>query len=363
MPRHHHRRPTFPLYHTSRHKPRRWPLTLRFIKGAIHRSIFVPVLLHAIFAVAVVLYNRHRNGDFALPSSLLPNLSIVVGLVLVFRNQTSYDRFWQGQMHLSDIGTCVRNLARTFLTCDHPLDGQVSARGGEGAKEANERREDERQDTETAVRLILALLYAIKHHLRAEWGSTVPSLSSSSSSTATPPPQLAIQKAEYSDLGGLLPSGTRSFEDQGLGLPIQLSVFLEGYISRCCSRNWIHGPQAAQLSVQLNNLVSAYGNMETIRLTPIPVAYLIHTKQVLALFGCVLPFAMVRDMGWYCVGIVSLITFTLYGIEGIGEQLEDPFGYDKNDIKMDAVVEDLRVEVMVLLEQWRMGGKMFRGGV
>jgi len=52
------------------------------------------------------------------------------------------------------------------------------------------------------------------------------------------------------------------------------------------------------------------------------------------------------------VPIVAIVTFTLYGIEGIGQQLEDPFGYDKNDIKMDGIIEDTRREVLTLLEEW-----------
>lgn len=52
-----------------------------------------------------------------------------------------------------------------------------------------------------------------------------------------------------------------------------------------------------------------------------------------------------------------LVTFTLYGIEGIGSQLEDPFGFDRNDIKMDVLVEDIRTEITVLLDEWkRVGG-------
>lgn len=79
----------------------------------------------------------------------------------------------------------------------------------------------------------------------------------------------------------------------------------------------------------------------------------IHQKQVLALFGCVLPFAMVDEMGWWAIPIVSLVIFTLYGIEGIGSQLEDPFGYDRNDIKMDALVGDTKTEIDVVLSEWR----------
>lgn len=81
--------------------------------------------------------------------------------------------------------------------------------------------------------------------------------------------------------------------------------------------------------------------------------YRIHQRQVLALFGCVLPFAMVDEMGWWAIPIVSLVIFTLYGIEGIGSQLEDPFGYDRNDIKMDALVGDSKTEIDVILNEWR----------
>lgn len=70
-------------------------------------------------------------------------------------------------------------------------------------------------------------------------------------------------------------------------------------------------------------------------------------------------------MGWWAVPIVVLVIFTLYGIDGIGMQLEDPFGFDRIDIKMDAIVEDIRSETMVLLEEWRRvsqnGGEMFMG--
>lgn len=62
---------------------------------------------------------------------------------------------------------------------------------------------------------------------------------------------------------------------------------------------------------------------------------------------------MVDELNWWSVPIVTLVIFTLYGIEGIGSQLEDPFGYDRNDIKMDAIVSDANVEIEVILDEWR----------
>lgn len=62
-------------------------------------------------------------------------------------------------------------------------------------------------------------------------------------------------------------------------------------------------------------------------------------------------------MDYWAILVVSLVMFTLYGIDGIGSQLEDPFGYDRNDIKMDFIVEDIRSEISVLLEEWKLAGQ------
>lgn len=262
------RRPTYPLAHAARRKPRRLPLVLRFAKGAIHGIIVIPVLLHSLFTVLVVYIDRYVAGSVGLPSTIIPSLSIVVGLMLVFRNSTSYDRFWTGRNCLTTIGTSVRNLARAFL---------VSARGKGGAALSDV----ERADTEKIIRVLVAILYAVKNNLRAEFNIPPASLFTDN---PPPPPRsrpasrrpsleggISTPKAEYS---GLLPDGLMGYEDQGLGLPLQLTVLVEGYIRRGFERGWFHGPQASQMTVQVNSLVDAYGRMETIRTTPIPVAHL-----------------------------------------------------------------------------------------
>ena len=76
---------------------------------------------------------------------------------------------------------------------------------------------------------------------------------------------------EYSDL---LPRGLYGCDDRGLGLVLQLTFFIEQYIKKGTDNGYFHAPQASQMQVQLNNMVDAYGKMETIRLTPIPVAHL-----------------------------------------------------------------------------------------
>ncbi|PVH95297.1 hypothetical protein DM02DRAFT_617996 [Periconia macrospinosa] len=356
------RTPTYPLAHSFRKKPRRVPLVLRFSRGSIHHLLIAPVILHSLFTALIVYLDTYIFTSLGLPSTIIPSLSIVVGLMLVFRNGTSYDRFWTGRNCLTTIGTCVRNLARIALVNSKSKDGNLE--------------EEERRDTEKILRVLVAILYAIKHNLRAEFNIPPASLAS------LPPPsspfdsrsQPVSRRPSYvdhdlnarlvdidtengvetakSEYTSLLPEGLMGYEDQGLGLPLQLSVLVEGYVRRGFDRGWFHAPLASQMTVQVNSLVDAYGRMETIRSTPIPVAHLIHQKQVLALFLIFLPLGIVDDYGWYSIPIVAIVSFTLYGIEGIGQQLEDPFGYDKNDIKMDGIIEDARREVTVLLDEW-----------
>ncbi len=63
-------------------------------------------------------------------------------------------------------------------------------------------------------------------------------------------------------------------DDRGVGLPLQLTFFVEQYINRGFDISLFHGSQASQMQAQLNTLTDAYGRMETIRLTSIPIAHL-----------------------------------------------------------------------------------------
>ncbi|KAF2398759.1 UPF0187-domain-containing protein [Trichodelitschia bisporula] len=343
------RRSTYPLYNTTTRKPRRWPLVLRITKGSVHALILPAVTFHALFTALIVYLDLYVQ-PLGLPGTIVPSISIVVGLMLVFRNGTSYDRFWSGRNHLTAITGSVRHLVRYILTYSRDL-------------KTDEATPAERADTEAAVRLLIALPFAVKHSLRSEFGGACPPLPARSgmhTPTAAPAhteaglmaESLGTLRPEYS---GLLPATLLSLEDRGVPLPVQLAAKIEAYVRRGWARGWWQAPQAGGLSGEVGAIVRAYGAMETIRTTPIPVAHLIHAKQVLALYLMVLPFAMVDEMAWWSVLVIVLIAFTLYGIEAIGSELEEPFGYDKNDIKMDAIVEDLKVECQVLLEEWSRG--------
>ena len=74
--------------------------------------------------------------------------------------------------------------------------------------------------------------------------------------------------------------------------------------------------------------------MERVANTPIPRSYSIHLKQCVTLYLFSLPFTLVKDLGWGMIPLVTVVAFTLMGIEGIADEIELPFGLDKSDLPL-----------------------------
>jgi putative membrane protein len=101
----------------------------------------------------------------------------------------------------------------------------------------------------------------------------------------------------------------------------------------------------------LSAMIDCLSNFERIRDTPVPVAYTIHLKQTLILYLLSLPFQLVSTMHWLTIGIVAIASFTLLGIEAIGHEIENPFGYDDNDLHMESFCDKLKEELIQISDR------------
>ncbi|RDW88684.1 hypothetical protein BP6252_00716 [Coleophoma cylindrospora] len=322
-----------------------------------------PVFAHSLFAGFVVFVNEQITRDFNLPSSIIPSLSIVVGLMLVFRNQTAFSRFWNGRLHLNIITTAIRCISRQILVLVPAPDITPVASGSSTPstscpeiwtynnpileRQGTVLPKSDYARTMEVVKILVAMLYTTKNHLRADWGVAL-----SPGTRLTENGQVTTTD-EYKDL---LPPRMKGYEQKGLGLTLQLATFVESFVGHGVTKGWFHNAAASSMLGELNNLTKAYGDMEVIRLVPIPVAHLIHHKQTLALYCGILPFAMAAEMSWWAVPLVAFVSFTLYGIEAIAATFEDPFGRAKIDINLDAAVADARQEVEALITAWQTQG-------
>ncbi len=294
---------------------RRWFRVALQWRGSVVPTVMGRTLFCGLFGV-VVSGLLHYQVPVALPflASLIPN--IVLGLLLVFRTNTAYERFWEGRKLWGNMVNCVRNLARQMWIAIAVKDA------------VDDRRSllDHRADKIAAMHLLVAFCIATKQHLRQEPLDELEDL-------LAPVQFQALAKVNNP--------------------PLQIAFWIGDYLQQQYHQGQLNVHQLNAMQTLLNVMVDAMGGCERILKTPIPVAYSIHLKQLLLLYCLSLPFQMVGNLGWWTGPIVALISFTLFGIEAIGVEIENPFGCDANDLPLDAICATMRRNMEELVTLYR----------
>jgi ion channel-forming bestrophin family protein len=238
---------------------------------------------------------------------VIPNL--VLGLLLVFRTNTAYDRYWEGRKCWGSITNSSRNLARQiWVAVDDQAGLQPTPRATKVA----------------LLKLIVAFALSVKDHLR--------------------------QRESGPELLSLLSTAQVQQRSNHHHLPLQIAYWISDGLQTQHRQNRLDVYQLTALQAQLNLLVDALGGCERILKTPMPLAYAIHLKQLLMLYCLSLPFQVVGNLGWWSALLVVLISFTLFGIEAIGLEIENPFGNDPNDLPLDAICANIASSIDALIQ-------------
>ncbi len=285
-------------------KKRHWFRVALRLQGSVIPAILPRVILCSAFGFLItILHEFGFSLSWPVLSGVVP--SIVLGLLLVFRTNTAYERFWEGRKAWGTLVNTVRNIARQSW-------GAI----------AENKPEDRKAKIET-LRLLVAFAVAVKLHLRGEpLNSEVEALMSAE---------------RYQILQGMNHP------------PLEIAFWIGDYFQLQHERNCLNTYQLAALLKLLDNMVDVLGTCERILKTPIPLAYAIHLKQLLLLYCLSLPFPMVHDLHWWTWVIVGLISFAVFGIEEIGIEIENPFGYDANDLPLDTICATMQRNIEDLI--------------
>ncbi|GAN03511.1 conserved hypothetical protein [Mucor ambiguus] len=137
--------------------------------------------------------------------------------------------------------------------------------------------------------------------------------------------------------------------DSDLSLPLEILFRVALYINQAKAANKIESTLVSVTTNSIDILVNSLTAFERIVHTPIPKAYNIHLKQAVVLYIFFLPFALVDTLAWIVAPVVALVSFTLFGIEAIGAEIENPFGYDDNDLPLNRYCDELKKEVEYII--------------
>ncbi len=291
------------INHWHREKQRWFHIALKLRRSPLP-VIWPRVLLSSLFGFGIAAA-KAAQWPVTLPieSSIVP--SLVLGLLLVFRTNTAYERFWEGRKQWGMLVNTVRNLARQIWVAvaeEHPRDRQAKI---------------------AALRLLVAFAVATKLHLRAEEVNE-------ELATLMPPDWWQKLKTMHNP-------------------PLEVAFWIGDYLQRQQQRQSLNPYQLTASFQLLDEMVNVLGACERILKTPIPLAYSIHLKHMLLIYCLSLPLQLVDTFGWWTGAIAGLVSFTLFGIEAIALAIENPFTYDVNALPLDDICQTMQINIEDLI--------------
>ena len=273
-----------------------WIKTTFSFHGTALPRILDKVIALILITIGLLLWGREWLDHIALPPLGHTMIGTAMGLVLVFRNNASYDRYWEGRKQWGGIVNSSRNLARAAISYT--------------------------DDIESLTPLLCAFPHALKHQLRKEPINEGVSVYASSDRLARwnthPNPSLMIN-LEMSD-----------------------------WIARMLKEGQLSEEKAQRLEAQVAKLMDHQGACERILNTPVPFAHAIHVRQLLFFYLISLPLVVIPAMGWASIFTIAIVGLGLLGIEEAGVEIEDPFGHDPNDLPLTRISEVICRDVQAL---------------
>ncbi|KZV80111.1 UPF0187-domain-containing protein, partial [Exidia glandulosa HHB12029] len=118
-------------------------------------------------------------------------------------------------------------------------------------------------------------------------------------------------------------------------IPLEISFYLTSYVSALQQRKSIDVATTNLLLNSLNMLVDSLTGLERILTTPIPFSYSVHLTTITTIYVLALPFQIWKTMGWLTIPGTAIASFFFFGFLSLGNEIENPFGYDKNDLNLD----------------------------
>jgi ion channel-forming bestrophin family protein len=284
----------------TQYDPHRWTDHLFDIRGSMVREILGRVSLCVIWAVLITLVYQ-LGGDamhqIAIPETCHTLVGGALALLLVFRTNSSYDRFWEGRKLWGGIVNETRNLVRTasaFLS----------------------------EDPETLREIVLwtmAFPWTAMARLRGKLLQE------------TFPPAFAEE----------LPSDVVQRVATAKHVPLAVAMRITELLERARSRGQIDSYRLGLIDLNTQQLMDYLGGCERIRSTPLPYAYTVHLRRALIFYCFTLPFALEPRFGWSTIPAVLLTCYIFFGIEEIGVEIEDPFGEDENDLPLERICQSI----------------------
>lgn len=270
-----------------------WKLILSFHKSDTFRMMLPGILGMAAYTSIVVYIEKNVLGmHFGNTTNIHSLVGFVLSLLLVFRTNSAYDRWWEGRRLWGSIVNNSRNLAIKLSVLVND------------------------EATRQTMRILITnYVIAAKEQLRN-----------------------GVKTAE------LIPCEKYTLEDmtRGAHIPNRIMKLLMKEVNMLVKQRQISPQELLFINNELQSFTDNLGGCERIKKTPIPYSYSIFIKKIIVVYIASMPFGFAMEFSYWSALIVSLLYYVFGSLELIAEEIEDPFGMDDNDLPTDQITSVIR---------------------
>lgn len=282
---------------------------LWIVRGSVLQRIKGVLALNIVLAIIVTV--AHGNlFHTKIPITPIPFtlIGLPLAIFLGFRNNTAYARYWEGRKLWGEILIYARTLSRqcqSLIEFDHPIDPRQRA-------------------NDVRVRMIHRAV-AFSHALRAQLRGLNDDVAA----------EHWLTQAEWQRLQ-LLPLNQRTD---------MLMHAMGQDLGQCVRDKRIDPCLAVSVDKTLNGLTAAAASCERIHNTPIPFSYTLLLHRTAHLYCFLLPFGLVDVTAFMTPFVVAIVAYTFYGLDVLGDELEEPFGVESNDLALDSICRGIEISL------------------
>lgn len=276
------------------------------LRGTTLSRIWRRLTANLVFALAMTLghvwFGLLEGTDVTpLPFTLI---GFVLSIFLGFRINTAYDRYWEGRRLWGQLINTCRTLARQIQT--------IVGAGRDDPDLAARRRR--------MIYMVMAFPHALRMRLRAE-------------------------EAMIEDLAPFVSPAELEQLKGELNRPNALVQRLAELLDEAYREQQIHPMHLPLLHQSLNALTDVQGGCERILSTPVPFAYQVLLHRIVGAYCYALPFGVLAPLGLMTPVVVLMMSYAFYGLDALGEEIQEPFGNDPNDLSLSALCRKIEIDL------------------
>lgn len=284
------------------YNPKSWiQLIFAFHRSDTFRMLWKEIIYIGVFTLLVTFLEIHYFPKAIVLEKLISVYSLigfVISLLLVFRTNTAYERWWEGRKKWGELVNDSRNIAI-----------KISAILLEN------------EDKDFFKRMIPNFVFAAKEHLRHG---------------------VKFDELDFKDSEKEI-----IVSREHIPLAISEMIYKRMYILKKSGK--LSEEEFMVLDRNVNALIDSVGACERIKNTPIPFSYSLFIKKFIFIYVTTLPLAFVTQFGYFSALIATFVFYVLVSMEVLAEEIEDPFGIDDNDLPLDTMCQRIKSNVEEVL--------------